>query len=191
MEFVCLFVCFNFVLYLDRFFLQLGHPHHWHGTGWYFRPRPPFPVQKLSGIDGFGQSQQRGFRGRVWEHGAMMPLRFPPHTFTTPLFSAGWCPKREISNKNHRRHQQHHQGAQVLHFMLNMFLFFSFCLIWFTCNIAFKVKREAVNRLLGGTSVSFCCGCSSPVLHVCPANAPSPSLTSLLPFSFLRGWQKE
>lgn len=182
----------NSVLLPDRFFLQLGHPHHWHGTGRYFGPSPHFPIQKLSGIDRFAQTQQRGSRGRVREHGAMTLLSFPyQRTFTTPVCRPGWRPKREKIQQNPQEASAPPSGgtsytSYTEHVFVFNLLFFSFCLIRFTCNIAFKVTREAVNGLLGGTAASFC---SSPVLHVCPVLSLLPS--PLLPPSFLRGWRKE
>lgn len=45
-----------------------------------------------------------------------------------------------------------------LTFMFFYLMFYvSFCLIWFTCNIAFNFTHETGNRLLGGKSALCCC----------------------------------
>lgn len=78
---------------------------------------------------------------------------------------------------------------------------FSFCLIWFTCNIAFNFTREAGNGLLGGMSALRCCCCFSwvnfrrkknTVLYICPANTFffTVYLPSQVPPPFLRGVSK-
>lgn len=128
---------------------------------WSIRPKSAEGIQRMS------------VRARCYDAAEIPPST---HLHSSPLQSRMVTKKRENLTKTTGGISNTIRGRYAEHFLFSISFFFSFCLIWFTCNIAFKVTRDSVNGLLGGTSVSFCCGCSSPVLHVCPANSSSSSL---------------